>query len=294
VRFSERHGQCRMPAMPDFHIGTSSFTAAGWAGSFYPAGMRPADFLTYYATKFDTVEVDSTFYRTPSASTVTGWNRKTPDDFVFAVKVPQQITHEKVLVDCDTEFNEFVRVMELLGDKLGPMLFQFPFFNSIAFGSGAQFTATLKPFLKKLPKDHKFAIEVRNKTWLSASFADLLREHGVALALQDQCWMPMPWDYKFDPITAEWTYIRWLGDRKEIERVANRWDKTVVDRTAQLSSWVDFCQAIKKRGVTIFAYANNHYAGHGPATVAEFLEMWEKGEHRAKRAAAPGTRTLFD
>jgi uncharacterized protein YecE (DUF72 family) len=284
--------ECR--AVTDLHIGTCSFTAAGWPGSFYPAGMKPAEFLTYYATKFDTVEVDSTFYHTPSASTVTGWNRRTPDDFVFAVKVPQQITHEKVLVDCDTEFHEFVRVMELLGDKLGPMLLQFPFFNSIVFRSGMEFTARLKPFLQKLPKDHKFAIEVRNKNWLDASFADLLREHGVALALQDQSWMPMPWDYKFDPITADWTYIRWLGDRKEIERVTNRWDQTVVDRTAQLSSWVDFCYAIKKRGVTIFAYANNHYAGHGPATVAGFLEMWEKDEHRAKRAASPGKRTLFD
>ncbi len=66
-----------MPA--EIHLGTSAFTAAGWEGTFYPPGMKPADYLTYYATKFDTVEVDSTFYRTPSASTVTGWARKTPD-----------------------------------------------------------------------------------------------------------------------------------------------------------------------------------------------------------------------
>lgn len=64
--------------MADLYIGTSAFTAAGWEGSFYPAGMKPADFLTFYATKFDSVEVDSTFYRTPAATTVTGWNRKTP------------------------------------------------------------------------------------------------------------------------------------------------------------------------------------------------------------------------
>jgi uncharacterized protein YecE (DUF72 family) len=221
---AELHGGLR--------LGTSSFTAAGWESSFYPAGMKPAEYLTYYATKFDTVEVDSTFYRAPSASTVQGWARKTPDNFIFAVKVPQAITHEKILADCDTEFMEFVHTMELLGGKLGPMLFQFPYFNRSVFTSGAQFTERLKPFLEKLPKQHKFAIEIRNKNWLDAAFAQLLRDHGVALALQDQSWMPLPSAYKFDPITTDWTYIRWLGDRKDIENITKRWDKTVVDRTS--------------------------------------------------------------
>jgi len=82
----------RIPAMTfELHLGTSAFTAAGWEGSFYPAGMKPADYLTYYATKFETVEVDSTFYRTPAASTVSGWARKTPEHFIFAAKVPQLI-----------------------------------------------------------------------------------------------------------------------------------------------------------------------------------------------------------
>ncbi len=70
-------------------VGTSAFTAAGWEHSFYTAGMKSRDFLTYYATQFGTVEVDSTFYRTPSLSTVTGWYEKTPPDFVFAAKVPR-------------------------------------------------------------------------------------------------------------------------------------------------------------------------------------------------------------
>jgi uncharacterized protein YecE (DUF72 family) len=280
--------------MAELYIGTSSFTAAGWEGSFYPPAMKPADYLTYYATKFDSVEVDSTFYGTPSASTVTGWNRKTPHGFVFAVKVPQQITHEKVLIDCDAEFSEFVRVMELLGAKLGPMVLQFPFFNSVAFSSGAQFIGRLKPFLKKLPPQHKFAIEIRNRQWLNASFADLLRHHGVALALQDRSWMPMPWDYGFDPLTADFTYIHWLGDRKEIETLTKSWDKTIVDRARQLKTWVDYLQPIKKRGITVFAYANNHYAGHGPATVAQFLKMWGKNEPLPRLPISPGERTLFD
>jgi uncharacterized protein YecE (DUF72 family) len=262
----------------DLHLGTSAFTAAGWEGSFYPAGMKPADYLTYYATKFDTVEVDSTFYRTPAASTVSGWARKTPDHFIFAVKVPQLITHEKILADCDADFKHFVDTMDLLGEKLGPMLLQFPYFNRSVFTSGAQFLARLKPFLKSLPKDHKFAVEIRNKNWLDATLSDLLRDHGVVLALQDQSWMPLPADYKFDPITSDWTYVRWLGDRKGIEKVTKTWDKTVVDRSAQLKSWVDYLQPITRRGVTIFAYANNHYAGHSPATIGRFLELWNKAK----------------
>src|SRR6266478_9615534 len=101
--------------MVDIRIGTSAFTANGWPGTFYPDGLREREYLTYYATKFDTVEVDSTFYRTPSKATVQGWANKTPAGFVFAAKVPQSITHEKVLVDCDAEFKQFMEAMDILG-----------------------------------------------------------------------------------------------------------------------------------------------------------------------------------
>src|SRR5271155_5665426 len=98
------------------HVGTSAFTAAGWEGSFYPAGMKPADYLSYYATKFDTVAVDSTFYCTPSPATVRGWNQKTPKGFILAAKVPQLITHEKVLQDCGADLKQFLETMELMGE----------------------------------------------------------------------------------------------------------------------------------------------------------------------------------
>ena len=113
-------------------LGTSSFTATGWQGSFYPKGLRPADYLSYYAQHFDAVEIDSTFYATPNVSVVRSWNAKTPEGFLFAAKVPQEITHKRVLKDCDEEFKVFLTTMATLGEKLGPLLFQFDKFDRYA------------------------------------------------------------------------------------------------------------------------------------------------------------------
>ena len=170
-------------ATPRLLLGTSAFTAKGWQSTFYPADMKSADHLRYDSTRFQTVEVDSTFYGTPPAARVKSWYEKTPRAFVFAAKVPQVITHEKVLVDCHAEWNSFLSTMDVLGEKLGPLLFQFAHFNNSDFKSGDEFLALLRPFLKKLPKDHRFAVEIRNKSWLDGRFADALRENNVALAL---------------------------------------------------------------------------------------------------------------
>ncbi len=142
--------------MGELRIGTSAFTAAGWESAFYPAGMKPADYLSYYATKFNTVEVDSTFYRTPSVATVNGWERKTPTGFILAAKIPQTITHEKILQDCDDDLKYFLETMDLMGDKLGPLLFQFGYFNKTAFKSGKEFLARLEGIPEKTPQGLSF------------------------------------------------------------------------------------------------------------------------------------------
>jgi uncharacterized protein YecE (DUF72 family) len=257
-------------------LGTSSFTATGWQGSFYPKGLRPADYLSYYAQHFDTVEIDSTFYATPNVSVVRSWNAKTPEGFLFAAKVPQEITHKRVLKDCDEEFKVFLTTMEALGEKLGPLLFQFGKFDKYEFKSLDDFLARLVPFLKRLPKGHKFAVEIRNKDWLVPKLADVLREHGVALTLIDQGWMPRPCETKdkFDLITADFTYVRWLGDRKGIEEKTTTWDKVIVDRQGDLSEWVSLLKKIQERRIMILAFANNHYAGFGPGTVDLFRRLW--------------------
>jgi uncharacterized protein YecE (DUF72 family) len=182
-----------------------------------------------------------------------------------------------VLVDCADDLNHFLKTMDALADKLGPMLFQFGYFNKSAFAGVSDFLARLLPFLKTLPKGYKFALEIRNKNWLVPKFADVLREHNIALALIDQSWMPRPaeWFSRFDPITADFTYVRWLGDRKGIEKETKTWDKTIVDRKADLVEWVEILKKVQKRGIQILAFANNHYAGHGPETIRLFKELWQ-------------------
>jgi uncharacterized protein YecE (DUF72 family) len=271
---------------PHIHLGTSAFTASGWQGSFYPVGLKPADYLTFYAEHFDSVEIDSTFYAIPSEMTVKNWANKTPDGFIVCAKVPQVVTHEKVLRDCDVEFDQFIHAMDILGPKLGVLCFQFPFFSGSVFKREQAFLDRLTPFLQRLPADHKFAVEIRNRKWLNVQLADVLRSHGIALVLQDRSWMPHPDELaeRFDPITADFTYIRWLGDRKGIEAMTQTWDKTVIDRTNELSSWVDFCYQTKRRGVTVYAFANNHYSGHSPATIDLFCDLWNaKGPPQLKR-----------
>jgi uncharacterized protein YecE (DUF72 family) len=122
---------------------------------------------------------------------------------------------------------------------------------------------------------YRFALEIRNKQWLSVEFFDLLRAHKIAYALIDQAWMPRPNEIfeKFDPITADFTYIRLLGDRTGIEKQTKIWDKVVVDRSKELMSWINVCQRAVRRGVSTYVYVNNHYAGFAPATVEQFEKL---------------------
>ena len=264
---------------PGLVLGTSSFTADGWQGSFYPPEMQTGNFLSYYATQFKTVEIDSTYYGTPSAATVTNWYERTPPDFIIAAKVPQIITHEKMMVNCEAEFDEYIDRMHLLGEKLGPLLLQFPRFNKYEIQAD-EFFRRLHLFLKHVKHlpTVRLVVEIRNRAWLDKRITDLLREYNVALALTDLSNMPRPWEVKngLDLVTTDFVYVRWLGDRKGIEALTMRWDKTVIDRTGDLRNWAALFRKFLSRNLKVYAYANNHYAGHGPGTVKLFWDMWAR------------------
>jgi uncharacterized protein YecE (DUF72 family) len=104
--------------MKPVRIGTCGWSYQDWSGAFYPKGTAAGDYLSFYAEHYPVVEVDSTFYRSPSRKMVEGWRDKTPDGFGFSLKVPQVITHEKMLADCKAEVGAFLSAARLLGDKL--------------------------------------------------------------------------------------------------------------------------------------------------------------------------------
>jgi uncharacterized protein YecE (DUF72 family) len=274
---------------PRLRIGTSSWSSADWRGPFYPAKARPAEYLALYAEHFDTVECDATFYGIPAASTVDGWRAKTPEGFLFAAKLPQEITHERGLVDCGDPTREFLGVMARLGDRLGPILAQFPYVAKRAdpteYASGDAFRERLRAYLDLWPVERPLAVEVRNATWIAPPLIDLLRERGVTLAFSAYYTMPGP-EGLFagaDPQTTDSLYLRFIGDHKTMDALvaklksegkrAGEWDSPAVDRSDEMKRWA---KSLRERPAPVkgVAYFNNHYAGFAPESARRFRDLF--------------------
>jgi uncharacterized protein YecE (DUF72 family) len=195
------------------------------------------------------------------------WYGDTPRDFLFAAKVPQVTTHEKVMEDCEQDLTTFLKAMGGLKEKLGPLLLQFPYFNLEIFESPKDFYARLGPFLAGLPKEYQWALEIRNKGWITRDLLDLLANRNVAFTMIDQSWMP-PIDQllkRHDLDTANFAYIRWPGDRKGIEEITNERARVVIDRRADLARSVLPVQKLLSRGRQVYGFFNNHCVGHASA-----------------------------
>jgi uncharacterized protein YecE (DUF72 family) len=242
-------------------LGTQGFAFDDWVGPFYPPGTPKAAYLETYAGAFSTVEIDSTFYATPRASVVDGWARRTPDGFRFSAKFPKLITHEKKLEGASRDAEAFVGTMQRLGDKLGVLTLQFAYdFTPDLFGR-------LEDFLHHLPQGPRYAVEVRNRKWLTPELGEMLSGLGVALVLQDLYYMPkMTW------VTAGFTVIRWLGRRSDIEH----FDRLQIDRTKELGAWAERVRAFLDDGLDVFGYFNNHFAGHSPASLRQFAQILDQ------------------
>ena len=275
-------------AMGRIRWGTSSWSEKSWVGSFYPAGTKAAEQLPYYATRFDTVEADVTYYRIPTAAMVRSWETRLPAGFALAAKFPRSVVHagsgprpdvERVLalefVRDDVEL--FLERMALLGEKCGPLALQFPYFNRTAFASRDPFLERLHAFLEFLPDGFRYAVELRNERWIDPVLLELLRGHGVALVWTDLSYMPHPADLaqRLDLVTADFAYARLIGDRKAIDSLTKTFDAIVLDQTPRLERWADLLDRTSEIVPETYVYANNHYAGHGPATVRQLQGMVE-------------------
>lgn len=238
-------------------LGTQGWNYPAWVGPFYPSRTRAADFLTVYARAFNTVEVDSTFYAVPAIKTVRGWAERTPADFTFALKLPQEITHELRFVGAGDVAARFFDAARELGPKLGPVLIQ----------CGPDFSPTerdaLEEFLVALPRDIAFAIEFRQKAWINELTHEMLTARNVALALVDARWIPRKQMLQLAARpTATHAYVRWMGPDRSI----TDYSRVQVDRTSELDEWLKVLPALAVQ-VPVYGYVNNHFSGHSPENV---------------------------
>ncbi len=255
---------------PRLRLGTQGWNYDAWTGAFYPTGTRPADYLGVYARAFDAVEVDATFYAVPSEKTVRAWAARTPPDFRFALKLPQAITHERRLRGGDETLAVFLERARLLGPKLGPVLVQ------LGPDFGPAEMPALARFLPTLPPDVRFAVEFRDRAWLSdgalaTSVLALLADHGVTPALSDGRWIPRRWVFRVAERLAERgagqgpVYVRWMGANRDLVD----YSRIQIDRTRELDAWADVIRAVAPATEGVYGFVNNHFAGHSPQSVRD-------------------------
>jgi uncharacterized protein YecE (DUF72 family) len=232
------------------YIGTSGWVYKEWADDFY-RGLKPKEHFQFYATQFSTVEINATFYRLPNLKTVHGWRKKAPKDFIFAVKGSRYITHIKRLNNLERSVGNFIRRIQPLKEKLGPLLWQLP-------PNFKPDQRRLEIFLKRLPENFSHAVEFRHPDWMADKTFELLRKYNAAFVSVSSLRMPMNFS-----VTADFIYIRFHGlasgprhdyTRKELEP----WARHIRE------------QAADKR---VFAYFNNDLNVRAPNNAKTLMEM---------------------
>ncbi len=227
-----------------------------WAGKLYPEGTKPTGYLAEYAKAMNSVEIDSTFYRIPSVSTVEAWRDSVPEGFRFAAKFPQTVTHVPGLAYDAERLEVFLRHMEAMGSKLGPLLLQFPPFLKPAYKA-------LDDLLEALPRKRMVAAEFRNRGWFTEETYKLLRDHGVALASTNRAGVP-------EVDTAGFAYFRWEGDRKAV--VAER-GEVQVDKAAETAEWAGKIRRHLAEGRDAYGYFSKYYSGYPPHDVSYLASL---------------------
>ncbi len=231
--------------MKPVRIGCSGWNYQDWRGRLYPTGEPQRRWLSLYAESFDTVEVNTTFYRLPKRGSVETWVRETPDDFVFSVKASRYLTHVKRLTDLDPGIARFYERIEPLraAGRLGPVLWQLP-------ATFHRDDARLQAWLEALPAG-RHTIEFRHSSWFAAAVLARLRARDVALTLGDH----PERDFQRHNATAAWRFVRLhYGARGHSGNYSAAEIETWARRIAQ---W--------RRRTEVFAYFNNDWQGYAPS-----------------------------
>ena len=225
--------------------GTSGYAFKEWKGVFYPDGLAESGWLTFYAGKFPTVEINNTFYRLPKQDVLLGWAAQVPEQFTFSIKASQRITHfARLKEESASPLDYLLRTTSALGSRLGPTLFQLP-------PNMQKDVQRLKGFLGLLPPNRRFAIEFRHASWFDPEVFDALRDRDVAMVVAEQEDFRCPVES-----TASWGYLR-----------LHRLD---YDPTA-LGTWAQ-CVAAQPWSDTYVYFKHDEGVGSGPPAVEAFVK----------------------
>jgi uncharacterized protein YecE (DUF72 family) len=227
--------------MSNILIGTSGWSYLHWYEIFYPKNLKKEEMLSFYSKQFSTVELNASFYRLPFAAMVESWKKKTPEDFLFAVKASRQITHILRLKDCRKELERFVESIIGFSKKLGPILYQLPprFEKDLS---------VLKDFLKILPKDLIHAVEFRNPSWQDEETFSVLTEHNVAYCITSG--LSLPTQIRR---TADFSYIRMHGPGRAYSSLYSE---------DEIVWWAENIEEMLSRGCQrVYIYFNNDFEG---------------------------------
>lgn len=235
------------------HIGTSGWHYKHWKGPFYPESMSTKDFLPHYCKHFSTVEINNSFYRLPEEKTFVNWRDSVPDAFLFSVKASRYITHMKKLKNPAESLQRFLSRVEVLGSKLGPILFQLP-------PRWACNVDRLKEFLKAIPSRFQSAFEFRDTSWFVPPVYEVLAEYNAALCIFDMEQVVSPKE-----ITADFIYVRLHGP--STDKYEGQYD------TQTLTGWAGTFSSWAEQGKETFCYFDNDQHGYAARDALTLKEM---------------------
>jgi uncharacterized protein YecE (DUF72 family) len=224
-------------------VGCSGWQYKHWRGNFYPADRPLKSWFEHYASVFDTVEINNSFYRLPEASTFGAWSARAPRGFLFAVKASRFLTHMKKLKEPEDPLDRFFRRARSLGRHLGPVLYQLPPGWKLDLGR-------LEYFLMSLPRDAAQVVEFRDTTWYAPEVYALLERHRVSLCLHD-----MPGSATGRLRVGPSVYVRFHG-------ASGRYNGSYPDD--RLADWAQWLEEQARTGIDVYAYFNNDVGGHAP------------------------------
>jgi uncharacterized protein YecE (DUF72 family) len=240
--------------MARVHIGTSGWHYKHWRGSFYPEKCPASQMLAFYLQHFDTVEINNSFYRLPDPSALACWRGSTPANFVFAVKASRFITHNKKLKDPENALQNFLPRAQVLGKKLGPILFQLP-------PSWKVNAARLEAFLRTLPRRHRYAFEFREPSWHKPEILSLLRRYNAAYCIYELAGYHTPF-----AITADFAYVRLHGPGGKYQ--GSYTQKKLDEWAGRIAQWQRSLRAV-------YVYFDNDQAGYAAQNALELKRMTE-------------------